>query len=255
MFSLFYRKYGENKTPLIILHGLFGMSDNWHNIAKILSEHFTVYTLDLRNHGNSPHTAEMNYKVMAEDINNFMLSEEISKAYLLGHSMGGKAAIMFANLYPEKILKMIVVDIAPKKYTKSHIKYIEAMQNINLNANSRKEIEEELSSKISNRDELLFILKNLERDTNNKFRLKLNIDSLEKNYENLISEIEIFNNINVPTLFVKGENSSYISKEDEFFINQKFNSVKFKNIKKAGHWVHAENPLDFLTETLFFLKN
>lgn len=255
MFSLFYRKYGENKTPLIILHGLFGMSDNWHNIAKILSEHFTVYTLDLRNHGNSPHSAEMNYKVMAEDINNFMLSEEISKAYLLGHSMGGKTAIMFANLYPEKILKMIVVDITPKKYTKSHIKYIDAMQNINFNANSRKEIEEELSSKISNRDELLFILKNLERDTNNKFRLKLNIDSLEKNYENLISEIEIFNNINVPTLFVKGENSSYISNEDEFFINQKFNSVKFKNIKKAGHWVHAENPLDFLTETLSFLKN
>ena len=255
MLKLFFRKYGENGFPIIILHGLFGMSDNWHNIAKRLSEQFRVYTVDLRNHGNSPHSPVMNYKVMAEDLNLLLENENIRKAYIIGHSMGGKAAMKFADIYPEKIIKMIIADISPRKYNASHIKYIEALKQINFNAASRKEIEDKLAEKIIDKNELLFILKNLERDENNKFKLKPNINSIENNYEELINAIDFSNKINIPVLFMKGENSDYILSEDQKLIYSFFSNAQLKTIKNAAHWIHAENPVDFLLETLAFFKN
>ena len=255
MVKLFFRKYGEGKSPLIILHGLFGMSDNWHNMAKNLSEYFTIYALDLRNHGNSPHTAEMNYKVMAEDVKNFMDNEKIDKANIIGHSMGGKVGMFFANLYPEKIIRMIIADISPRQYKPSHLKYIEAIKRINFNSNSRKEIEDDLSKTITNRNELLFILKNLVRLENNSFGLKINLNSLDKNYTELTGAIEFDKKITSPVLFMKGENSDYINSDDEKLITENFENVKFVTIRNAGHWIHAENPQDFLKETLAFLKN
>ncbi|NUM31356.1 MAG: alpha/beta fold hydrolase [Bacteroidetes bacterium] len=255
MLNLFFRKYGEQNPPIVILHGLFGMSDNWHNIAKRLSENFTVYTLDLRNHGNSPHTFEMNFKLMAEDVNNFIENENIGKIYLIGHSLGGKVCMMFANLFPQKILKMIVVDISPKQYSASHYKYINAMKEINYNSKSRIEIEENLSKKITNRSELLFILKNLIRTETNNFALKINLDSIEKNYENLIAAIDFIEKIKIPVLFLKGEFSNYINSDDEIMINNYFLNAQIKTIKNAEHWIHADNPNDFLSETNSFFKN
>lgn len=231
------------------------MSDNWHNIAKRLSEQFSVYTVDLRNHGNSPHSPEMNYKAMAEDLKLLLEIENIRKAYIIGHSMGGKAAMMFANLYPEKIIKMIIADISPKRYTANHTKYIEALKQINFNAANRKEIEDKLAENIINRNELLFILKNLERDENNKFKLKLNLNAIENNYEELINAIEFNKKITLPVLFMKGENSDYILSDDEKLIYTYFSNAQIKTVKNAGHWIHAENPEDFLFETSVFFNN
>lgn len=255
MINLFFRKYGENNPPLIILHGLFGMSDNWHNIAKKLSENFTVYTPDLRNHGNSPHTAEMSYKLMAYDINNLLENEKTDKIFLIGHSMGGKAGMMFASIFPEKISKMIIADISPRRYTGTHYKYLEAMKEIDFNSPNRKEIEDKLSEKIPNRSELLFILKNLVRTENNSFALKINIDSIEKNYEELIAGIDFKEKLKVPVLFLKGEYSNYINSEDEKLISENFENAEIKTVKNAGHWIHADNPIDFLNETISFFKN
>ena len=150
---------------------------------------------------------------------------------------------------------MIIADISPRKYNASHIKYIEALKQINFNAASRKEIEDKLAEKIIDKNELLFILKNLERDENNKFKLKPNINSIENNYEELINAIDFSNKINIPVLFMKGENSDYILSEDQKLIYSFFSNAQLKTIKNAAHWIHAENPVDFLLETLAFFKN
>jgi len=243
---LFFKKYGNEGTPLIILHGLFGMSDNWHNAAKELSSNFIVYTLDLRNHGQSPHLPAMNYTLMAEDVNDFMDEEHISKAIIVGHSMGGKAAIQFAMMFPERLLNLVVVDIAPKTYPAGHSKYFDAMRSINFNASGRKEIETDLSAKIPDQGELLFILKNLYRKEDNSYGLKLNLVAIESNYHEIIGGIDIETPINTPTCFIKGERSRYILPEDETMIKNQFTNVHFISVANAGHWVHAENMPGFL---------
>lgn len=252
--QLYFKKYGTTGKPLIILHGLFGMSDNWHNIARKLSETNVVYTADQRNHGQSPHSDIMNYSVMADDIWELMNHENLTEAILIGHSMGGKTAMMFANIYPEKTAKLIVVDIAPKAYKPGHQVYFDAMKQINFKASGRKEIEEQLAQKITDKGEMLFLLKNLYRKENGEFGLKINLDAIEKNYSEIIGKIEFNKTVKIPTLFIKGENSNYISVNDEEEIKQSFSDVKFATITKAGHWVHAENPEGFLKEIIEFIN-
>ena len=176
--QLYFKKYGTEGKIILILHGLFGMSDNWHNIARKLSETNTAYTLDLRNHGQSPHSPIMNYSVMADDVWDFMNDEKISEAIVIGHSMGGKTAMAFANKYPEKTEKLIVVDIAPKAYKPGHIIYFDAMKSINFKASGRKEIEDQLAKNITNQGEMLFLLKNLYRKENGEYGLKLNLEAI-----------------------------------------------------------------------------
>lgn len=251
--QLFFKKYGAQGKPILILHGLFGMSDNWHNISKKLSETNIVYALDLRNHGHSPHSDHMNYDVMAEDIIEFMNHEKLEKIILIGHSMGGKTAMMFANKYPEKIEKLIVVDIAPKAYQQGHRVYFDAMKKINFKASGRKEIETELAKSIMDKGELLFLLKNLYRKENSQFGLKINLEALENNYPEIIGGIKFTKPIEIPTLFIKGENSNYISIDDKEKIEHDFLNVQFATVPKAGHWVHAENPEGFLKVVNEFL--
>ena len=220
--QLYFKKYGTAGKPLIILHGLFGMSDNWHNIARKLSEINTVYTLDQRNHGQSPHSGTMNYGVMADDIWEFMNAENLGEAILIGHSMGGKTAMMFAHKYPDKTEKLIVVDIAPKTYKPGHQVYFDAMKEIDFKASGRKEIEEQLAEKITDKAEMLFLLKNLYRKDDGEFGLKINLKAIENNYQEIIGEIEFNKPLDIPTLFIKGENSNYISEKDKENIKQKF---------------------------------
>ena len=170
--QLYFKKYGTEGKILIILHGLFGMSDNWHNIARKLSETNIVFTLDQRNHGQSPHSPVMNYSVMADDIWEFMKSENIVEAILIGHSMGGKTAMAFADKYPAKTEKLIVVDIAPKAYKPGHIIYFDAMKTIDFKATGRKEIENQLAKRIADKGEMLFLLKNMKEKNNLKIEEK-----------------------------------------------------------------------------------
>lgn len=251
--QLHFKKYGEGKPPLMILHGLFGMSDNWHNMARKLSENMTVFTLDLRNHGQSPHADAMDYEVMAEDIVEFIEAQNTGPVTLMGHSMGGKVAMKFADLHPELIKKLIVVDIAPKAYLPTHQKYITAMKSINFLAETRKEIELKLSESIKNQGELLFILKNLYRTDDQRFALKLNLEGIENAYSNISDALKFTHTIDTPSLFIQGEHSHYIEEKDMELIGAQFSHVQFKTVENAGHWVHAENPEGFLAAVQSFL--
>lgn len=263
--KLFFRKYGENNPVLIIVHGLYGASDNWVTHGKILSKYFEVYILDQRNHGNSPHSNEHNYNVMSADIYEFMQSQNIEKAVLLGHSMGGKAVMTFAGKYPGKVSALIIVDISPAKYEinsfsdskiKKHKKIIEAL-NVNaiLQAKSRIEADKICEKYIDEPQTRAFILKNLKR-TSSGFKWKLNVDIITKNIENILSDITLENDISgFPTLFIKAENSDYITEKDINVINNIFPSAEIKTINNAGHWVHAEQPKQFLKTIINFIFN
>jgi len=261
--ELFFRKYGENKPPLIIVHGLYGASDNWVTHGKILSEYFEVYILDQRNHGNSPHSVEHNYNVMANDIFEFMKSQNIDKAVLLGHSMGGKTVMTFAGRYPEKVSALIVVDISPAKYfinsfsdikVEKHKKIIEALNDkAILQAKSRNEADKICEKYIEEPLTRAFILKNLKR-VENAFKWKLNVNVITQNIENILSDIVLENDISgFPTLFIKAENSDYITEKDIDVINTIFPTAEIVIIKNAGHWVHAEQPKEFLETVVSFV--
>lgn len=251
---MFYKKYGDKGPVVIILHGLFGMSDNWHNVARSLSDELAVYCLDLRNHGRSPHSNFMSYSSMADDVWEFMQKQRLHNAILIGHSMGGKVAMKFTDKYPDKVSGLVVVDIAPKRYKNGHDLYFRAMRNLDLNATSRKEIEDQLSKSITDRGEMLFILKNLERKDAGGYRLKLNLDAIEQNYEQIAEGIQFRNKIGVPTCLIKGQNSGYINEEDRKEFQNIFTDFSFFEVENAGHWVHAENPAGFLQAIQSFIQ-
>ena len=261
--KLFYRKYGENKPVLIIIHGLYGASDNWVTHGKILSEYFEVYILDQRNHGNSPHSTEHNYNAMSADILEFMKSQNIKKAILLGHSMGGKTVMTFAGKYPEMVSALIVVDISPAKYSinsfsdskvEKHKKIIEALNDKTiLQAKSRTEADNICAKYIDEPQTRAFILKNLKR-TSNGFKWKLNVEIITQNIENILSDIVLEKDISgFPTLFIKAENSDYITEKDIKIINNIFPTAEIETIQNAGHWVHAEQPKQFLKTIVSFV--
>jgi len=259
--KLFFHKTGNGK-PLFILHGLFGMSDNWMTLSKQFAENgFACYTVDLRNHGRSPHSMEFNYQVMADDLLELISDEKITEpVYIISHSMGGKVAMFFASMHPEKTAKLVVVDIAPRYYPPHHDQVLAALHSVNLNdISSRKEAEEQL--RISLRDEatIQLLLKNLywkEEVKNNgnekKLAWRFNLEAIEKNMDEGGKGLPAGTHIDVPTLFVKGERSGYISAEDEKEIATIFSNAQIKTVA-AGHWVHAENPEGFMDVVLEFL--
>jgi pimeloyl-ACP methyl ester carboxylesterase len=261
--KLFYRRYGKGE-PLIIVHGLFGMSDNWIPIAKILSETFDVIVPDLRNHGQSPWGQSQTYSDMANDLDELISGLQIWKAHFVGHSMGGKAVMQFCLLFPDKVLSAIIVDIAPKNYAESnpeimtfHTKLINHLIAKDISkAERRVEAENILCSDI--RDERIrsLIVKNITRKADKKFAFKVNVEAVQKNF----SEIGGYN---APVgkifkgrcLFISGENSGYITMSDSKEILRLFPGAQIKTISNCGHWVHVDQP-SVLSETLLcFLKN
>lgn len=252
--KLFYKQYGEGKTPLLILHGIFGMLDNWHNIAKLLSDYYTVYTIDARNHGQSPHSHEMGYQVMCDDVIELANDLGLDQFILLGHSMGGKTAMWIADQYPNRVSKLIVVDIAPKRYRPGHHQYFKAFEEINwLALNSRKEIDEALSAYESDPGVRLFLAKNIDRLESGGFGIKCNIPALKSAYDEIIGELNFHQVYSGEVLFLLGANSNYLKETDKPYILQHFPLSKFVYIPNAGHWVHADNPKDFYTELTAFL--
>ncbi len=255
--ELNFKEFGQGE-PVVILHGLFGMLDNWQSIAKKLAEHFTVYILDLRNHGKSPHSEEFNYDVLAADVQHFMESHWMyDGAHLIGHSMGGKTAMHFALRNPDLATTLTVVDIAPRAYNGGHEAYFEAMLALNLESTkNRKEAEAFLAERIHNKAELQFILKNLSRDdeTEEFFEWKLNLRSLHRNYPLIMGGVgaagETFDK---RTLFIRGGNSKYLQDDDMDLIKIKFPRAEFFTVPDAGHWVHAEAPALFTKTVLDFL--
>ncbi|MES2617314.1 MAG: alpha/beta fold hydrolase [Bacteroidota bacterium] len=252
--KLFYKKYGTTGKPLFILHGIFGMLDNWHNIAKQLSEQYTVYTIDARNHGQSPHSDEMSYQLMAEDVIEMADDLGIDQFILMGHSMGGKTALWIANQFGNRIDQLILVDIAPKTYKPGHLSYFEAFKNIPWHTlTSRKEVDDALMTYETDMGVRLFLAKNIDRNLEGSFTVKTNFPVIQKAYAEIIGALHFTNVYNGPVLFILGAKSHYLSEDDKPYIEQYFPNAEYASISNAGHWVHADNPVEFLQVLRDFL--
>ncbi len=252
--DLNYKRYGDSGEYVVIVHGLFGMLDNWHNMAKKLSEHFQVLSIDVRNHGSSPHHEDMSYEAMCEDIHGLLDSLEISSAHFIGHSMGGKAVMKLADLFPEIIHKLCVVDIAPKRYKPGHTEIFEAMLTLPVSElSSRSEAEEKIAVKIKDKGVRLFILKNLDRNKEGGYRWKIGLTHIHNNYDTIIGGITLSWPFSNDTLFVRGEKSQYVTEQDEVDIVDLFPNATFETIPDAGHWVHADSPELFYQTLIRFL--
>lgn len=253
MLQLNYKTYG-NGEPLIILHGLLGSLDNWQTIAKKLSEQYTVFIVDQRNHGKSPHTDEFSYDLLSEDLLNFMYENHIFNAHLLGHSMGGKVVMQFATEHSDMVNKLIVADIAPVKYPAGHDAIFDALCSVDLSkASSRKDVEDDLMKSIQDFAVRQFLMKGLTRADDKSFRWKYNLVSLEKNYQNILNTFDA-GMFEGATLFIKGANSKYIQAQNFEKMKFHFPNYELKTIENAGHWLHAEQPDDFLNTVLDFLN-
>jgi pimeloyl-ACP methyl ester carboxylesterase len=252
---LHFRKIGEG-APLIILHGLFGSSDNWQTLGKKFSENeLAVYLVDQRNHGHSPHAEIFSYHDMAEDVFELMNDEKINSAFIIGHSMGGKTAMDLSMNHPEKISKLIVVDMSPKKYPVQNRDVANALLSINLDEiKTRKEVEAQLAQKISEAGTLQFLLKNLFWKENNMLAWRFNLKMISDNLEKMSAETDFTKPFEKPTLFISGSTSNYISNDDEPLIKKYFPNAEIKTAPQSGHWVHADNPQWFLENCLTFLK-
>ena len=254
LMKLHFRTLGEG-TPLIILHGVFGSSDNWQTVGKEFAEYFKVYLVDLRNHGKSPHSDDFNYNVMASDVVELMQDQGLTKAHLLGHSMGGKVAMTMATRFSDKVQKLIVVDIAPKHYPPHHKQIFEGFRSVDLaSLKSRKDADDQMAQAITNMGVRQFILKNLDRDEHGNFEWKLNLDAIEKAANEVGAEIEANVQFNGETLFISGGNSDYILESDKVQIQSLFPKANIQKIEGAGHWVHAEKPNELRKMVLDFLS-
>lgn len=252
--KLSFRKLGQGK-PLFIMHGLFGSADNWQTLGKGFAEHFTVYLIDLRNHGQSPHVDESNYRVMSEDIKELADDEGLDKIMLIGHSMGGKVAMQFAVTHPERVEKLVVVDIGPKKYPVTNQFIIDAIDTLDLPSfKNRKEVDEKLTPLVPDFGTRQFLLKNLYWTDDQRLDWKFNYPVLKQHIK-AVGEVTPIpaSPVEAPTLFIKGEKSDYIFPSDEKLISAMFPNSSIITIAGAGHWVHADKPQEFFKETMEFL--
>lgn len=251
--KLNFKKIGTGK-PLVILHGLFGSADNWLSIAKGLENHFTLYLVDQRNHGDSPHADEWNYEVMVEDLKELLDDEGLDMVYLMGHSMGGKTAMKFACTYPRKVEKLIVADIAPRYYPVHHQQILEGLNSIDLSSiKSRKEADDSLAKYIPELGIRQFLLKSLSRDSHG-FVWKINLPVITKNIEEVGKALDDDDLYDGDTLFLAGENSDYIQQSDLSDMEHHFPKYEVEFISNAGHWLHAEQPESVVNEVLNFLN-
>jgi pimeloyl-ACP methyl ester carboxylesterase len=230
------------------------MSDNWGTLGKRFSKYFSVHLVDLRNHGRSPHDKEFNYDVMCEDILEYIENHNIQNPIILGHSLGGKVAMKFAFTYPTKIAKLIVVDIAPRKYSINfHKNLLQKLSKLDLKYfTKRSDIEDALSLFVEDITVRLFLLKNLYKNDNRVFAWRFNIEVLLEELGNIQDNSFVDGVFDVPTCFIKGGDSDYINSADEQIIISHFSDLSIITINGAGHWLHSEKPEQFFNEAIEF---
>lgn len=251
--DLAFHSFGSG-PPLVILHGLFGCKENWRYVARQLSHQFQVITLDQRNHGQSQHTDDFNYQLMADDLLAFLNSQKLDQVHLLGHSMGGKTAMQFAACYPQRLNKLIIEDISPVAYLPRHLELFTALNRLPITKlDSRVEADRLLKDAVPDLAVRQFLLKNLQRRPDSGFAWRFNLPILEKHYPQLISTLDITHPIKVPTLFLRGSRSDYLPPDLPPEITSIFKEVELQTIEDAGHWVHAEQPQAFLQVVKNFL--
>jgi esterase len=243
--KLFVRELGAGQ-PIVIMHGIFGSSDNWLTQSKILAGKYRVLSLDLRNHGQSGHMDEFDYRSMVGDLSEFVDGNQLIDPIVIGHSMGGKVAMNFAIAHPQKLQKLIVVDIAPKAYDLEHYVILDGLKAIPIEKiTSRNEAEEALKPFVPESDVRQFLLKNLQRKPEGGFRWKLNLPVIGKNLRNIGLDLQFLGKFEKPTLFIRGARSRYIGEDDTARIRDIFPRAEIKTLD-TGHWVQAEKPQEFV---------
>ncbi|HPW25652.1 MAG TPA: alpha/beta fold hydrolase [Tenuifilaceae bacterium] len=264
--KLFYRELGKG-FPLVILHGLYGSSDNWMGIAKRLSTSHRIILPDQRNHGQSPHSSSHTYPDMANDLAELVDNLGIDNFHLLGHSMGGRTAMLYQSLFPYMVKSLVVADIAPWPYQPNdevfrlslaeHSSIIKGMLSLPLTSiKSRYEAEKMLTGSIPSQKLRQFLLKNLKRDTSGSYSWCLNLPVLESSLRELITGVNLECGKKSPTrvLFVKGENSNYLPENSEVRLTDYYPDCRLVTIRNATHWLHAEQPEVFTKSILEFLQ-
>lgn len=249
--ELYFKTSGEG-TPLIILHGLFGSSDNWLTHAKKLSNYFKVYLVDQRNHGHSPWSDDFSYQIMADDLHQLVTTEKLTNFILMGHSMGGKTAMLYAQQHEDLIEKLIIVDMGVKEYPIHHDIIIKGLTSLNLTSiETRSGAEEELGKYIDNLSIRQFLLKNLFWKEKGQLAWRINIPVLDRKMPEILSALP-FQEAFTDTLFLRGGQSDYIKDDDEKQIIRYFPIAEIHTIERAGHWIHAEAPEEFIEKILGF---
>lgn len=254
--ELNYKSFGSGPA-LIILHGLFGSLDNWQTLARQFGEHFSVFIIDQRNHGKSPHSdEEFSYPLLAEDLYQFMDEHAIYEAHLLGHSMGGKTVMQFAAEHEDMIDKLVVADMGIRYNERHHDVVLDTLSSIPFpEIHTRKEADAWMSTRIEDFGVRQFLLKNLVRDSSgpHEYRWKFNFEVLSRDYENILKGVDADYPMHIPTLFIRGGNSDYVKDEDFADIKIMFPNAQLQTVEKAGHWLHAEQPEAFFKQVLQFL--
>lgn len=252
--QLHFKELGEGE-PLVMLHGLLGSADNWFGVAPALAERCHVLLPDLRNHGHSPHHPEMTFSLLAADVERFFADHGLRPAAVLGHSLGGKVAMQFALSHPERVKKLVVVDIAPRVYAPTHDRIFSALLNLDLESfQTRPQVEEALAWEIPSLKLRRFLLKNLGRNTAGHFQWKIGLRHLAENYPNLCAALPPADPFCGPALFIRGGKSNYVSDTDETEIRRLFPAMQLETIEEAGHWVPADAPEEFVRLVTEFLS-
>lgn len=242
-------------APLIILHGLFGMGDNWKSLANEFEKDFEVHIVDQRNHGRSFHSDDFSYELMAEDLAHYCNFHKLGKINIIGHSMGGKTAMVFATEYPSLVDKLIVADIAPRYYPPHHQFIIQALEEVDFEKiEKRSDIEDIYKKYIPEFGIRQFLLKNVYRKKDHGYAYRFNLSAIADQINEVGAPLSSFAVFEGDVLFLKGEHSGYISANDESLIKAHFPKAEIKTISNAGHWLHAENPQEFYRKSMEFLK-
>lgn len=252
---LHFEKSGQG-APLVMMHGLFGSLENLGAIVRLLEPHFTLYRLDLRNHGRSPHADSMSFDDMAGDLIEFMAAQGLDKAHVFGHSLGGKVAMAAACKEPQRFDKLVVADIAPVTYPPHHNAILDGLAQLKVDTiRSRREADEQMAPFVEELGVRQFILKSLARQEDGSFRWRLNVPVILKDYDNLRRSVCDNCSCAGPTLFLRGSESNYITEQNHDEIQAKFPNSHIVTIQDAGHWLHAEQPKAVASSVLDFLHS
>ena len=242
-------------APLLILHGYFGMSDNWKSLGNKFGEDFQIHLIDQRNHGRSFHADNFNYDLLVEDLVQYIKYHNLEKVIVLGHSMGGKAAMLFAVKYPTLVAKLIIVDIAPRYYHPHHTDILKALNSVDfLIHNTRKLVDQKITELIPEIGVRSFLLKNVYWKEKGLLAYRFNLQSLTENNHEVGKALPSFATFDGETLFLAGGNSGYITKSEVPMIKAHFPKASIKTIANVGHWLHAETPGAFYELVMRFLK-
>lgn len=253
--ELYANVLGEGK-PFVILHGFLGMGDNWKTLGQQFSEvGYEVHLIDQRNHGRSFHHKEFNYEVMVADLKYYFDLHQLNNVILLGHSMGGKTAMLFAAEFPELVTKLIVADISPRFYPIHHDAILSGLSSLDFSIiKSRGEADKQLAKYVFDFGTRQFLLKNLYWKEKGQLALRMNLDILKEHVEEVGEALPMHKMFHGETLFLRGDKSEYIGHQDEIVIKNHFPKSKLVTIANAGHWLHAENPTAFYNEVLAFIN-